>query len=116
MDKSGVLTIVSGHLNECEEVAAKDGRQRFEDAEVLLSLRSYGMSENRSRSPFAAILDFIESNPQFTDNLAKYDIRSLLAILGNCGTLSDEKNFPFVRSECFNYFMSSCWYSLNHGM
>lgn len=94
VDKNGIISTVSGHLNECEEVASEDGSLCFEDAECLLSLRRYGMSENRSQSPSRAILDFLESNPQFTDNLAKYDIRSLLAIIGNRGTSPDEKNFP----------------------
>lgn len=73
LDVHGIVTIVSVHSEECQQT---EFSVDFDDCEFLLSLRRHLTNSGKPQSH--AILDFIESYPEFSENFNKYDVDSLL--------------------------------------
>ena len=84
----------------------------FEDAEFLLSLRRH-QSANPGASPCMVIQDFLECHPEYLDNFGRYELESLLDLLGDNAVNSLE---PPRYGKTSNFVRMDMWFAGLHIM
>lgn len=75
------ISTVSGHVPECYQITRENGPMFLEDVSFLLALRKHRM-QHVSKTPCEVILDFLECHPEFSDNCQRYDVQSLVDLVG----------------------------------
>ena len=106
------VSTLSEHSPECTEVATEQRSFMFEDAEFLLSLRRH-QSANPGTSPCMVIQDFLECHPEYLDNFGRYELESLLDLLGDKAVNSLE---PPRYGKASNFVRMDMWFAGLHIM